>query len=73
MAGAEELVTANLTGGMLISSAARIQSLLTARGVLVISGFDEDERATVVDAFAPMQPRAAFSEDGWVGVVLDKT
>ena len=70
VAAAQDLVTANLTGGMLISSAARIQSLLGPNGVLIISGFDEHERAAVLEAFAPMQPRAEFAEDGWVGLVL---
>ena len=55
-----------------MSSAARIQDLVSPGGLLVVSGFDEDERGPVREAFAAMQQRAYFSEDGWVGLVLEK-
>jgi ribosomal protein L11 methyltransferase len=70
--GAYDLVTANLTGGMLIASAARIQELVAPGGLVVMSGFDEDERSHVRAAFAALQQRACFSEDGWVGLMLEK-
>jgi ribosomal protein L11 methyltransferase len=71
--GTQDLVLANLTGGMLISSAERIQDLVSPGGLLVVSGFDEDERGPVREAFAAMQQRAYLSEDGWVGLVLEKS
>ena len=64
---------ANLTGGMFISSAERIQDLVSPGGLLVVSGFDEDERGPVREAFAAMQQRAYFFEDGWAGLVLEKS
>jgi ribosomal protein L11 methyltransferase len=73
VAGAQDLVTANLTGGMLIASAARIQELLAPGGLVVMSGFDEDERGLVGEAFTALQRRAYFSEEGWVGMVLEKS
>jgi ribosomal protein L11 methyltransferase len=73
VAGAHDLVLANLTGGMLMASAARIHDLIAPGGLVVISGFDEDERGPVREAFAAMHQRASFSEDGWVGLVLEKS
>ncbi len=64
-----DVVVANLTGGMLTSSAARIRELLASPGHLIVSGFDERERAGVESALA-LQPVATFVEDGWVGLVL---
>jgi len=67
--GPFDVVLANLTGGMLISSANRIRELMTPDGVLICSGFDEDERGGVEDALA-LATRATFHEDTWVGLVL---
>jgi ribosomal protein L11 methyltransferase len=64
-----DLVLANLTGGMLISSAQRLRELVGANGSLIVSGFDIVERARVEDALQ-MRTRAALTEDGWVGLVL---
>jgi len=69
--GSYDVVTANLTGGMLISAAPRIASLAASGGIVVMSGFDEDERQAVRHAFAEtMEQIASFSEEGWVGLVL---
>ena len=68
--GSWDLVLANLTGGMLRSSSDRLREL-TGSGVLIASGFDEHERAQVEDALQ-MRTRAAFAEDGWVGLVLSR-
>jgi ribosomal protein L11 methyltransferase len=73
VAGAQDLVTANLTGGMLIGAAARIQELLAPGGLVVMSGFDEDECGQVREAFAALEQRTYFSEEGWVGLVLEKS
>ena len=61
---------ANLTGGLLIASAARICALLAPASVLVMSGFDESERVLVRAAFPALVERASFSEEGWVSLVL---
>ena len=67
--GPFDLILANLTGGMLRSSAPRIRQLLKNRGTLVCSGFDESERAHVEEALQ-LVPVAAFVEEGWVGLTL---
>jgi ribosomal protein L11 methyltransferase len=64
------VVFANLTGGMLISSADRIASFVAPGGLLVMSGFEESEHEAVRRAFAPMTDAASLSEDGWIGIVL---
>ena len=65
-----DVICANLTGGMLMTSAERIQSFLVPGGLIVLSGFDENERAAVRDAFANLRDVASFTEDGWVSLVL---
>jgi ribosomal protein L11 methyltransferase len=65
-----DVICANLTGGMLMTSAARIQSFLAPGGLIVMSGFDESERPHVRAAFGALQDVAFLSEDGWVALVL---
>ena len=67
--GPFDVVLANLTGGMLISSAARIRALIKRGGTLICSGFDENERAAVEQALG-LQTRDAAVEESWVGLVL---
>lgn len=69
--GAFDVVLANLTGGMLISSAQRIRDLLARDGVLICSGFDEGELPQVEQAIG-LDRRQTFVEDRWVGLVLDR-
>jgi ribosomal protein L11 methyltransferase len=47
-----DVVTANLTGAVLIRSAARLLDLLRPAGVLIVSGLLNEERDDVVRAFA---------------------
>jgi len=68
--GPFDIVLANLTGGMLISSAGRIRELLQRDGVLVCSGFDQDEQARVEETLG-LSRQAEFLEDSWVGLVLN--
>jgi ribosomal protein L11 methyltransferase len=68
--GLFDVICANLTGGMLTTSAERIQSFLGRDGVLVSSGFDESERAGVRNAFAGLREVSSLSEEGWVSLVL---
>jgi len=65
-----EVVLANLTGGILMRSAATIMALVAPGGLVVMSGFDETDQQAVRDAFDAMHDVAAFCEDGWVGLVL---
>ena len=64
-----DLVLANLTGGMLRSSAARVTELVGAGGLLITSGFDTDERPAVQHSLG-LDEVEAFVEDSWVGLVL---
>jgi ribosomal protein L11 methyltransferase len=67
--GPFDVVLANLTGGMLISSAARVRELIKPGGTLICSGFSENERAAVEQALG-LQTRDAFVEESWVGLIL---
>jgi ribosomal protein L11 methyltransferase len=65
-----DVVLANLTGGMLISSAQIIRTLLRpSSGRLIASGFDKSEREGVEAALA-LKIIATFEEEGWIGVIL---
>lgn len=66
-----DIVLANLTGGMLRTTAAALMGLRRAGGTLVISGFDESEEADVRVAFAPLRQVARLEEAGWVAVRLE--
>lgn len=70
LVGPWDVVLANLTGGMLRSSADRLRAL-SAAGLLIASGFDEHERPDVEDAL-PMAVRAAYAENGWIGLALSQ-
>ena len=67
--GPFDVVLANLTGGMLIASADRTRELLRPEGVLICSGFDQDEQRRVEEALG-LARRAEFVEDRWVGLIL---
>lgn len=64
-----DVVLANLTGGMLQSSAERIRELMAPGSTLIVSGFDRDERPLVERALG-LQVQAALLEDDWVGLVV---
>lgn len=65
-----DLVLANLTGGMLTSSAAAIAALVRPGGQLIISGFDHTEVDRVLVAFEPFLERQRLSEDNWLALHL---
>lgn len=67
-----DLVLANLTGGMLTSSAASIAALVRPHGQLVLSGFDHTEVDRVLAAFASFTERARLSEDNWIALQLQQ-
>ena len=64
------LVLANLTGGMLTSSAPAIAALVRPRGQLIVSGFDHTEVDGVRAAFAGFTERRRLSEDNWIALLL---
>jgi ribosomal protein L11 methyltransferase len=66
-----DIVTANLTGGLLVRGAGVLAAAVAPGGVLILSGVLLDEEAGVTAAFAPrLKPFARAAEEEWVGVVL---
>jgi ribosomal protein L11 methyltransferase len=65
-----DLVLANLTGGMLTSSASSIAALVRPQGRLIISGFDASEVDAVRRAFASFREDARLAEDTWMALLL---
>ena len=69
---AADLVLANLTGGMLTSSAGSISALVRPHGQLILSGFDHTEVDRVLAAFASFTERRRLSEDHWCALVMQR-
>lgn len=67
-----DLVLANLTGGMLTSSAASIKALVRPGGQLIVSGFDHAEVDRVVAAFPGFTERDRLTEDNWIALRLGR-
>jgi ribosomal protein L11 methyltransferase len=67
-----DLVLANLTGGMLMSSANAIGALVRPGGTLILSGFDHTEIDGILAAFASFTERQRISEDTWVALQLQQ-
>jgi ribosomal protein L11 methyltransferase len=65
-----DVVTANLTGALLVRSAASLLSAVRSGGMLILSGLLADERDEVVRAFAPATVVWEREEEGWVGLAL---
>lgn len=66
-----DIVLANLTGGMLIASAADVTRAVVPSGNLILSGITAEERAQVLAAFS-QRARIEWTseEDGWCCVLL---
>jgi ribosomal protein L11 methyltransferase len=62
---AADVVTANLTGGLLIRAAARLRRALKPGGALIMSGLQADERDEVWRAFAGLELETEATDDGW--------
>lgn len=71
--GSDPVVTANLTGALLVRSAAALLNATADGGVLTLSGFMRHERDDVVRAFAPARVAWEQAEDEWVGLVMKKS
>ncbi|HEX6165011.1 MAG TPA: 50S ribosomal protein L11 methyltransferase [Vicinamibacterales bacterium] len=69
---AADLVLANLTGGMLTSSAASIAALVRPHGQVILSGFDHTEVDRVLAAFASFTERQRLSEDSWIALHMQR-
>jgi ribosomal protein L11 methyltransferase len=68
--GQFDVVVANLTGGLLISTAPRLQSFATPGARLVLSGFMDHQERDVVSAFEGCALESRAREDEWVCAVL---
>ena len=67
-----DLVLANLTGGMLVSSANAIAGLLRRTGTLIVSGFDHTEVDRVITAFGGLTEARRLAEDNWIALQLQQ-
>ena len=67
-----DVVTANLTGALLIRSAAVLVAAVRAGGTLILSGIQSVERDHVRQAFADTAVCWERDEDGWVGIAVKK-
>jgi ribosomal protein L11 methyltransferase len=66
-----DVVTANLTGGLLARSAEVLAAAVAPGGTLVISGVTRDEESDVLAAFSRwMAPVERVAEDEWIGATL---
>ena len=67
-----DVVTANLTGALLVRMAPTLLSLVRPGGVLIVSGLLAEERADVQEAFSSVQLSWAQQEDEWVCLMLQR-
>ena len=67
-----DIVTANLTGALLVRGAPRLLAACRAHGTLVLSGLLAHEREAVVRAFEPARVIWDSEEDGWIGLAVKK-
>lgn len=65
-----DVVLANLTAGMLLSSAAQIGAVVKPGGELIVSGFDQPESESVARAFTAFVVRERLTDEGWVALRL---
>jgi ribosomal protein L11 methyltransferase len=65
-----DVITANLTGALLIRSANLLLRGLKANGSLIVSGLQSHERDDVVGAFEGAQVVWEAAEDEWVGLIF---
>ena len=65
-----DVVLGNLTGALLRRAAATLSTAVARGGVLIVSGFTEDERLAIEHAFAPLAVAHAESEHGWLALTF---
>ena len=69
---AADVVTANLTGALLIRSATALLTAVRPRGTLILSGIQSGEGDEVRRAFGEGEISWEREEDGWVGLAVKK-
>ena len=67
-----DVVTANLTGALLVVSASSLLAAVRSGGTLIVSGLLAHEREDVVRAFGGVTVVWEREEDGWVGLAVKK-
>jgi ribosomal protein L11 methyltransferase len=71
--GTFNLVTANLTGALLVQTAAQLSALTVPGGHLILSGFMHEEEDAVVAAFSGLTVSTRSEEDEWVCVGMQRS
>lgn len=66
-----DIVLANLTGGMLRTTAQTLATLKASGGRLIVSGFDQTEEPAVRAAFASLSQTTRLEEAGWVALEFE--
>lgn len=68
-----DIVTANLTGGLLVRGASTLADALAPGASLILSGVAVDEESSVRGSFDPrLELRSRLEEDGWVGLRYER-
>jgi ribosomal protein L11 methylase PrmA len=68
-----DVVLANLTGALLMRHVDAIVRHITPGGLIVLSGFTDDERFAVAHAFRDLRLVRDEREDGWLGLTLTRS
>jgi len=71
--GRFDVVIANLTGGLLVQTAAALQAVTAPDGTLVLSGFMTHEERDVLAAYDGFEVRSRTAEDEWLCVTATST
>jgi ribosomal protein L11 methyltransferase len=66
-----DIVTANLTGAVLVREARRLLALVAPGGRLIVSGLLATEREEVAAALSPGRIDWESTEAGWVALAVD--
>jgi ribosomal protein L11 methyltransferase len=70
--GTFDLVTANLTGALLIEAAGRLRDLAKPGGRLILSGFLRHEEGRVMAAYSGCAVTNRAEEEEWVCVSVQR-
>jgi ribosomal protein L11 methylase PrmA len=67
-----DVVLANLTGGLLVQAAARLQDLVSDTGTLIVSGLMHTEERDVTAAYGRFNLVDRSQEDEWICMTLQR-
>jgi ribosomal protein L11 methyltransferase len=67
-----DVVTANLTGALLVASRGILIDAVSPGGHLILSGVLAEERNGVQEAFSALRLQQADEEEGWVGLQFER-